>query len=442
MRVPGFEGNPLRVRIGFFPNHFGILRCRLILGLVAATAMWTSAQQGTAGAAGAATDVPPPALSQMPSSGFPPAPISVPAPVPPVLAPPAVARPSEAPMGHPLRRPGPTDVRVEAKYDVSRIGDRGVGGGLDFYSLEREQALGRELAQEVEASSRLVTDPRVTEYVNRVGQNIVRNSDARVPFTIKVIDDDEVNAFALPGGFFYVDSGLILAADNEAELAGVMAHEIAHVAARHATKNATREQLLNLATIPMIFVGGPLGYAVRQIAGLALPMSFLKFSRDAEREADLLGLEYEYGGRLRSRGVRQVLREAEAGRQAEAFVHCQGLCNPSDDGRADCAGRGRDRDLPAAAQPVRRGHQRIPGDEGAPGRHPKRAPDRRGPCATPHTAATQFRFRERYFHRRRAPHPEAETTAVNNWHSRGRLCHTAVTAPNVTHITHSPAMHY
>ncbi len=183
---------------------------------------------------------------------------------------------------------------LEAKYDVSKIGERGIGSGLDFYSLEREQMLGRELAQQVEASSRLITDPKVTEYVNRVGQNIVRNSDARVPFTIKVIDDDEVNAFALPGGYFYVDSGLILAADNEAQLAGVMAHEIAHVAARHATKNATREELFNLASIPMIFVGGPLGYAVRQIAGLALPMSYLKFSRDAEREADLLGLEYEY----------------------------------------------------------------------------------------------------------------------------------------------------
>jgi predicted Zn-dependent protease len=115
-----------------------------------------------------------------------------------------------------------------------------------------------------------------------------------VPFTIKVIDNDEVNAFALPGGYFYVNTGLILAADNEAELAGVMAHEIAHVAARHATKNATRGQIWNLASIPLIFVGGPVGYAIQQAAGLAVPMSFLKFSRDAEREADLLGLEYQY----------------------------------------------------------------------------------------------------------------------------------------------------
>ncbi len=209
--------------------------------------------------------------------------IAEPAPPEPVLIAPPVAHVPPSETEH-----------VDPKYDVTKIGSRGIGSGFDFYSLEREQALGKELSQEVEASARLVKDPVVTEYVNRVGQNIVRNSDARVPFVIKVIDNDDINAFALPGGYFYVNSGLILAADNEAELAGVMAHEIAHVAARHATKNATKMQLLNLASIPMIFFGGPVGYAVRQIAGLAVPMSFLKFSRDAEREADLLGLEYEY----------------------------------------------------------------------------------------------------------------------------------------------------
>ena len=183
---------------------------------------------------------------------------------------------------------------IPLKYDVTRIGQRGIGSGVNFYSIEKEQALGRQLAQEVEQGARLISDPVVTEYVNRVGQNIVRNSDAKVPFTIKVIDDETVNAFALPGGFFYVNSGLILAADNEAELAGVMAHEIAHVAARHATKQATKGQIINLASIPLIFLGGPAGYAVRQAAGLAVPMGFLKFSRDAEREADLLGVEYAY----------------------------------------------------------------------------------------------------------------------------------------------------
>ena len=174
------------------------------------------------------------------------------------------------------------------------IGQRNVGSGLDFYSLDREIALGRSLAAQVEGSARLVTDPVVTEYINRLGQNLVRNSDARVPFTIKVLDTDEVNAYALPGGFFYVNSGLILAADNEAELAGVMAHEIAHVAARHATKNMTKAQIWNIASIPLIFVGGPVAYAISEIASIAVPLGFLKFSRDAEREADLLGLEYDY----------------------------------------------------------------------------------------------------------------------------------------------------
>jgi predicted Zn-dependent protease len=134
----------------------------------------------------------------------------------------------------------------------------------------------------------------VNEYVNRTGQILVRHSDCKVPFTIKVIDDDEVNAFALPGGFFYVNTGAILAADDEAELAGVMAHEIAHVCARHATRNLTKSEITQYASLPLIFFGGPVGYAVRQVASVALPMSFLKFSRDAEREADLLGIEYQY----------------------------------------------------------------------------------------------------------------------------------------------------
>ena len=182
----------------------------------------------------------------------------------------------------------------DKKSDVDQIGNRGVGGGLNLYSLEKEIAMGKYYAQEVERTAKLVDDPVVAEYVNRVGQNLVRNSDAKVPFTIKVIDNDEINAFALPGGFFYVNSGLILSADNEAELAGVMAHEIAHVAARHATKTATKVQIWNLASIPLIFLGGPAGFAVRQAAAILVPMSFLKFSRDMEREADLLGIEYDY----------------------------------------------------------------------------------------------------------------------------------------------------
>lgn len=179
---------------------------------------------------------------------------------------------------------------------MDAIGNRKMGGkGLgNWYSLESEIRMGKEYAQMVESSAKIVQDPVVAEYVNRVGQNLVRNSDAKVPFTIKVIDSDEINAFALPGGFFYVNSGLILAADEEAELAGVMAHEIAHVAARHATRQMTRGNMVNLASIPLIFVGGGLGYAVRSAAGIGLPLTFLTFSRGFEAEADYLGLQYMY----------------------------------------------------------------------------------------------------------------------------------------------------
>ena len=183
-----------------------------------------------------------------------------------------------------------------SKEDVDAIGNRGVGKGINFYSLEKEIALGKGLAQEVERSSKLIDDPIVTEYVNRVGQNLVRNSDARVPFTIKVIDSDEVNAFALPGGFFYVNSGLILRAQEESELAGVMAHEISHVTARHGTKNATKGEMMQLATIPLMLLGpaGWAGYGLYEGLNIAIPLTYLKFSRDSEREADFLGLQYMY----------------------------------------------------------------------------------------------------------------------------------------------------
>jgi len=188
------------------------------------------------------------------------------------------------------------DKKGGGKDDIDAIGNRDIGGrGLgNWYSLEKEIAMGKQYAQEVEASVKLVQDPVVNEYVNRIGQNLVRNSDAKVPFTIKVVDSDEINAFALPGGFFYVNSGLILAADNEAELAGVMAHEIAHVAARHSMRQMTRANLMNLGSIPLIFMGGWAGYAIRSAAGFALPMTFLTFSRGFEAEADYLGLEYMY----------------------------------------------------------------------------------------------------------------------------------------------------
>jgi len=188
------------------------------------------------------------------------------------------------------------DNKKNPKDDPDAIGNRKVGQGVNFYSIEKEIALGKQLAQEVERQGKVVDDPVIAEYVNRVGQNLVRNSDAKVPFTIKVLDSEEVNAFALPGGFFFVNTGLILKADNEAELAGVMGHEIAHVAARHGTRNATRGQIAQIGMIAasIAIPYGWTGYAIRQGAGMAIPLGFLTFSRANEREADHLGLQYMY----------------------------------------------------------------------------------------------------------------------------------------------------
>lgn len=190
---------------------------------------------------------------------------------------------------------------LTAKEDPTQIGKRNVNGGSDKFfgwlggSKEKEIAIGRQAAMEVEQQAKLVEDPLVTEYINRVGQNIVLHSDAKVPFTIKVIDSDEVNAFALPGGFFYVNKGLILAADNEAELAGVMAHEIAHVAARHAMENQGKMAAINYGMIAGIIFGGGIASTVLQNAGgLTQAMAFFKFSRGAEEEADKLGVQYLY----------------------------------------------------------------------------------------------------------------------------------------------------
>jgi len=209
--------------------------------------------------------------------------------------------PTQAPAGQsapadPVTQKDNPNVKAGSEADVNAIGNRKVGHGPEIYSLERDIALGKQLSQEVEKSAKFIDDPVVIEYVNRVGQNLVRNSDAQVPFTIKVIDSDVVNAFALPGGFFYVNSGLILHADEESELAGVMAHEIAHVCARHGTREQTKSTIVQLASIPaMIFIPYSwAGYAIYQGMNFAIPLTFLKFSRGDEAEADYLGLQYMY----------------------------------------------------------------------------------------------------------------------------------------------------
>jgi len=180
--------------------------------------------------------------------------------------------------------------------DVNSVGNRDIGGrGMgNWYSTDTEIKMGKMYSMEIEKSTKFITDPVVVEYVNRIGQNIVKNSDCKVPFTIKVIDSDEINAMALPGGFFYVNSGLILNADEEAELAGVMAHETAHVCAHHAVREQTRANYAQLGTIPLIFIGGWTGYGLYEAASIGVPMTFLKFSREFESQADYLGVQYMY----------------------------------------------------------------------------------------------------------------------------------------------------
>ena len=183
--------------------------------------------------------------------------------------------------------------KLSEDEDPRLIGKRNINKRqINFYSLDKEVALGRRLAAQVDQQGKFVDDPIVTEYVNRVGQNIALHSDAKIPFTIKVLDSDDVNAFALPGGFLYVNKGAILAADSESELAGVMAHEIGHVAARHGVEQASKGTLANIAFIPLIFVTGGLGYLAYEAYQIGVPLAFLKFSRGAEAEADKLGAEY------------------------------------------------------------------------------------------------------------------------------------------------------
>ena len=176
------------------------------------------------------------------------------------------------------------------KYDVDRIGQRNVSHGMNVYSLERERAMGQAMASAVDRGTTFIVDPEVTAYVTRLAQNVARHSDAEVPFTIKVIDSSNRRVFALPGGFLYVDKGLIADVDNEAELAALIAHEIAHVAARHATRYETRKHAWSVLSLPIMWASGPAALGAQQIG----PLNLRKFARDAELEADLLGIQYQY----------------------------------------------------------------------------------------------------------------------------------------------------
>jgi len=209
-----------------------------------------------------------------------------------------------------------THIKKGTEEDVNAVGQRNIGGrGMgNWYSTNWEVSNGKQYSMEIEKSSHLVTDPVIVEYVNRVGQNLVRNSDSKVPFTIKVLDTDEINAMALPGGFFYVNSGLILACDSEDELAGVMAHEISHVAAHHAAREMTKMNYMQIGSIPlMIFTQGTwLGYGIYEAAQLAVPMSFLMFSREYEAEADYLGIQYMYRAGYDPQGMVSIFEKLSA----------------------------------------------------------------------------------------------------------------------------------
>ena len=220
------------------------------------------------------------------------------------------------------------------KDDVAQIGSRNVGTCVNFFSMEKEMALGKQLAQEVQRQARMVEDPLISEYVNRIGQNLVRNSDAKVPFTFQVIEGEAPNAFALPGGFIFVYSGLMKIASEESELAAAMAHEIAHVAARHMTCQATRSQIASIATLPLsVLLGGWGGYAARQGAA-AVPTAFLHFGRKDESEADYLGVQYMYAAGYDPTGAISIFEKIESlNRKRPGLVDRVFSSHPMDDDR-------------------------------------------------------------------------------------------------------------
>jgi beta-barrel assembly-enhancing protease len=238
---------------------------------------------------GQTTSSTPADTSNPPASSTPPAQTTPPA----SSAPSAQSTPPATP---PATDPTVAGVKTGSVNDVNAVGTRDIGGrGMgNWYSTETEIRMGKSYAMQLEKSVKFVNDPLINEYVNRIAQNLVKNSDAKVPFTIKVIDSDEVNAMALPGGFMYVNSGLILTADDEAEMAGVIAHEIGHVAAHHAVREQTRMNMAQLGTIPLIFIGGWTGYGIYEAAQIGIPLTFLTFSRGFESQADYLGVQYMY----------------------------------------------------------------------------------------------------------------------------------------------------
>src|SRR5579863_10070684 len=225
---------------------------------------------------------------------------------------PSASAPVESPTNNGAVAREAKDSKKPEKYDIDHIGQRGIGRGFNLYSLKREHELGQSLAASFDRMTRVIHDPVVNDYINSLAQKIVRYSDADIPFTVKVIDSGDVpRAYGLPGGFLYVDSALILSADGEAELASVIAHEIAHVAARHATRALTRKHVCDIVG-SIAMVAGPAGMGVADAGGLAGPLSVKKFSRDAEYEADLLGIEYAYAAGYDPQALLDALEKLHA----------------------------------------------------------------------------------------------------------------------------------
>jgi predicted Zn-dependent protease len=240
------------------------------------------------------------------------------------------------------------------KDDPSQIGDRNVGNCLNFYSIQKEMALGQQLAQEVAKQSKILDDPIISEYVNRIGQNLARNSDAKVPFVFKVIDGDEANAFALPGGYVFVYTGLIKVASEEDEFAGALAHEIAHVAARHMTCQATKSQVAGVAAIiPGVLLGGWAGYGARQAVNSAIPIASRGFSRHDETEADYLGVQYMYAAGYDPTGAVSIFEKLESMQKTKPSAVAKVLAtHPMDSDRIDRTEKEIQRILPSKPEYV------------------------------------------------------------------------------------------
>ena len=240
------------------------------------------------------------------------------------------------------------------KDDPSQIGDRNVGKCLNFYSIQKEMALGQQLAQEVAKQSKILDDPIISEYVNRIGQNLARNSDAKVPFTFQVIDGDEANAFALPGGYVFVYTGLIKVASEEDEFAGALAHEIAHVAARHMTCQATKSQIAGVAgIIPGVLLGGWAGYGAGQAVNAAIPIASRGFSRHDETEADYLGVQYMYAAGYDPTGAVSIFEKLESMQKTKPSAVAKVLAtHPMDSDRIDRTEKEIQRILPSKPEYV------------------------------------------------------------------------------------------